>query len=80
MPDKYKLIAGAAALIVGQQLVIRSLQLKYAEIARAAITIDKHNDVLLGQVTYLMSVIEENDIELDEFDLTVLTNNLFTRD
>lgn len=80
MPDKYKLIAGAAALIVGQQLVIRSLQLKYAEIARAAIALDKHNDVLLGQVTYLLSVIEENDIELDEFDLTVLTNNLFTRD
>lgn len=80
MPDKYKLIAGAAALIVGQQLVIRSLQLKYAEIARAAIALDKHNDVLLGQVTYLLSVIEENDIELDEFDMTVLTNNLFTRD
>jgi hypothetical protein len=80
MPDKYKLIAGVATLVIGQQLVIRSLQLKYAEIARAAIEIDKHNDVLLGQVTYLLSVIEENDIELDEFDLTVLTNNLFTRD
>lgn len=76
MPDKYKLIAGVAALIIGQQLVIRSLQLKYAELARAAITIGKRNDTLLEQVNYLFSVMEENDIELDEFDMTVLTNLL----
>lgn len=73
MPLKYQIVA-ALGSVAAYRLITHPLRTKYTELARAAIEINKENDVLREQMAYLVNVINEQGVELDEFDLIVLTN------
>ena len=75
MPRKYRIaVAGLIGSVIAFDLVTMPLRKKYAEIARIAIALDKQNNSLRQQLEYLVNMINAHDIELDEFDLIVLTN------
>lgn len=73
MPNKLQLIAGAVALAVAHDLGARRIKKQYLK--PLALTFDKvvqENDMLTDEMRYLLHVLNENDIALDEFDLIAL--------
>jgi len=75
MRSKYGI---ASLAIIGSTVIFgvihQSLRTKYAEVVQITINLDKQNDILIAQVMYLLNVLNENDIELDEFDLIALNH------
>ena len=80
MPTKLKIALFGIVPIVACDLLTHYYRRKYAEIARVAIDLDKENDLLRAQMVYLVTVINENNIELDEFDMIALNNASLTED
>jgi hypothetical protein len=73
MPPKLQL-AALAALGSTYGLTILYHRRKYAQIARVLIIVGEERDVLKTQIRYLAEVLEENGVELSEFDLIALNN------
>lgn len=73
MPVKYQVtmftVIGTAIAFTAFHIPLRT---RYAEVTRMAIDLDKQNDILIEQLKYLINVLNEHDIELDEFDLIAL--------
>lgn len=78
MPRKYQYVLAFIGSFIALDVATRPLRTKCDELARIAIDLDKQNDILREQLNYLITVINENDIELDEFDLIVLNNVIRT--
>jgi hypothetical protein len=74
MPTKLKIAAGLVAIGVAYDLTTRPLRRENFEFAQTIIRLGRENESLHEQMDYLVNVLNENDIILDEFDLIVLTN------
>lgn len=72
MPNKLQFAAGALALLIARDLVDLPFRRKYHDIvAEYNKLVVEHNE-LVEDVSYLVHKINENEVELDEFDLIVL--------
>lgn len=74
MPHKLQIAAALAALGSTYGLTILHHRKKYAEIARVLLIVSGERDILKTQMDYLVDVLNENSIELSEFDLIALNN------
>ena len=74
MPRKYQIAVAALGSVVAYRLVSYPLRRKYGEVARSLIHYGQLSEVQDRQITYLMELIADNEIELDEFDLIVLNS------
>jgi hypothetical protein len=74
VPAKLQIVAGFIAAAVAHELATRPLRKQYIEAGRLALKLSTENKALQEQMEYLINVLNENDVFLDEFDLIVLTN------
>ena len=74
MPNKFQIAAAGLALLIARDLVDRPYRRKYREIVEEYNKLANQHNELAEDVIYLVNMINENDVELDEFDLIVLNN------
>lgn len=74
MAFKLKLVSVIFAIEVVKELIDLPYRAKYLEIVKARDDLIEKNAVLSADLTYLIQVINDSDLELDEFDLLVLTH------
>lgn len=75
MPNKFQIVSGLfGAFVVCDLITAVRFRRKYAEVARELIYTAHENELLHTQMEYLVNLINEHKIVLDEFDLIVLTS------
>jgi len=77
MPTKLQIIAALGVFTILQEAVInRPLRTKYEKLSDITVKVYKENLILKEKATYLLHLLEENDIELSDFDLIALTHDI----
>jgi hypothetical protein len=77
MPLKLETLAAVAAISLVHEVVrYRPLKKRFDELAFGFAVIYDENEKLKEKAKYLLHVLEENDITLDEFDLIALTHDI----
>lgn len=74
MPNKLQIAALLAAIGSTYSLTRFVYIRKYKQIARVLLAVGSERDTLQTQIGYLVDVLNENDVELSEFDLIALNN------
>lgn len=79
MPIKIETVAAIAVFAIAHELLIeRPLRKRFATLARIAIATDKENEMLKEKLKYMFHVINENNVELDDFDWIALLHDVPT--
>jgi hypothetical protein len=77
MPLKLEtLVAVAAISLINEVVRHRPLQKRFDEVAFGIAVLYDENETLKEKAKYLLHVLEENDVALDEFDLIALTHDI----
>lgn len=81
MPIKLETVVVIATFAILREVIeIRPLKKKFNTVASAFFEVYEENQLLKEKVKYLLHVLEENDVELDDFDLIALMDNVPSRD
>lgn len=74
MPTRQQILVAVISAIVAHDLATIPLRRQLKYLAAGFIHLDEHNTSLTKQMEYMIHLLNENDIELDEFDLIALPN------
>lgn len=72
MPTKYQIFALLAVTALVQDVALFQLLRKHHHLSQAFLSVYEQNTSLEEQMAYLVHMLNENDVELDEFDLIAL--------
>jgi hypothetical protein len=77
MPVKFKIVGAVLVTLIVHDLVrTRPLQKKFDTLAYGTACLYEENETLKEKAKYLIHILEENEVELDEFDLIALTHDI----
>jgi hypothetical protein len=77
MPNRMQILAGAVTILATREvLYTRPLRRKYEALSYAHAGMYVENIKLKTKVKYLLHVLEENGVQLSDFDLIALTHDI----
>lgn len=74
MPTKFQIAAGAFVAIMAYDLATHPFRTKYNTLVEHYTELQREHNILCDEMAYLVNLLNENDVVLDEFDLIALAH------